>query len=195
MSFITREEATAEILRLINAQSASLNALQQEARTLVDGLASQADTALRQERAEAATEFGQLREHTQGAVRTVESKWDEIQALINGHDTAIQAQVDKMVGIQSDLRSFADGVHSSITQTQAAVKMMHANVESLTSGARASGGGPPTFQVGMNTIVLYLTLAIIKLRRGPPRSLSRHSTAIDPTPHPKFGTFFKNVKS
>ena len=41
MSFITKEETSVEIQRLINLQSSAFISLKQEARTLVDGLANQ----------------------------------------------------------------------------------------------------------------------------------------------------------
>ena len=50
MSFITKEEVSVEIQRLINLQSSVFLTLQQDARTLIDGLANQADVALRRDR-------------------------------------------------------------------------------------------------------------------------------------------------
>ena len=76
MSFITKDEASVEIQRLINLQSSAFMTLQQEARTLVDGLANQANVALLRNREEAAAELGQLREHTQDAVRQSNNKLD-----------------------------------------------------------------------------------------------------------------------
>ena len=107
MSYITREKASCELLRLVNAQSAVFTSLQAEARTLVDTLANTADVAMRRERAEIEGLLGQLRAHTQEAVRTVETK-------LGVHDCEIRAQIDMLVKLELVLFTFADGVSTSI---------------------------------------------------------------------------------
>ena len=68
-----------EIQRFIRLQSSVFLTLQQDARTLIDGLANQADAALRRDRAEFLSELGTLREHTKDAVRQGNEKVDEMQ--------------------------------------------------------------------------------------------------------------------
>ena len=71
MSFITKEEASVEFQRLVNLQSLVFLTLQQETRTPIDGLANQADVALKEDRAEFLSELGTLREHRMRSVRTM----------------------------------------------------------------------------------------------------------------------------
>ena len=90
-----------------------------------------------------ATGLWQFCEHTKGTVRQIDSKLDEIHALIGRHDSAIQPQVDNISGIGADIRTFEGGVRDSVSETKTAIETVHANVESLAAGVRAGGGGPP----------------------------------------------------
>jgi hypothetical protein len=145
MSFITKEEASVEIQRLISLQSSVFLTLQQDARTLIDGLATQADAALRRDRAEFLSELGTLREHTQDAVRQGNEKVDEMQALIDSHNTAIQTQVDNLKTVVAEMHAFADKVRATNDETQSNIRSIVADVENLAAGVRVGGGGggPP----------------------------------------------------
>ena len=145
MSFITKEEASVEIQRLISLQSSEFLTLQQDARTLIDGLANQADVALRRDRAEFLSELRTIREHTHDAVRQGNEKVDEMQALIDSHNTAIQTQVGHVATIVAEMHAFADRVRETNDETQSDIRSIHANVENLAAGVRAGGGGggPP----------------------------------------------------
>ena len=122
MSYITREEASSELLRLVNAQSVVFTSLQAEARTLVDRLASTADAAMRRERAEIEGQLGHLREHTQKAVRTVETE-------LGVHETTIQRRSTKWCCSSRTCALSPMGFSSKITETQPGIKAMHAKYD------------------------------------------------------------------
>ena len=139
-----------EIQRLINLQSSVFMTLQQEARTLVEGLANQADVALHRDRSEFLSEIGTLREDTQSAVQQGNDKVSEMQALIDSHNSSIEGQVANMTKVVEEMHAFADRVRLGFIETKSEIESIRANVENLAASVRAGGGGggPPGFGGG-----------------------------------------------